>query len=96
MVAVSLALLRKPKILLLDEPTAQLAPKIANEIFKKIVEIRDLTEVGIVLVEQNAKKALEIADNAYLFTSGRVLFKGKPSELLSNPELGKIFLGLGV
>jgi amino acid/amide ABC transporter ATP-binding protein 2, HAAT family (TC 3.A.1.4.-) len=55
-----------------------------------------LTEVGIVLVEQNAKKALEIADNAYLFTSGRVLFKGKPSELLSNPELGRIFLGLGV
>ncbi|PVU73320.1 ABC transporter ATP-binding protein [Sulfolobales archaeon SCGC AB-777_J03] len=96
MVAVSLALLRKPKILLLDEPTAQLAPKVANEIFKKIIEIRDLTEVGIVLVEQNAKKALEIADNAYLFTSGRVLFKGKPSELLSNPELGRIFLGLGV
>ncbi|WP_016730311.1 branched-chain amino acid ABC transporter ATP-binding protein [Saccharolobus islandicus] len=96
MVAISLALLRKPKILLLDEPTAQLAPKIANEVFKKIVEIRDLTEVGIILVEQNAKKALEIADNAYLFTSGRVLFKGKPSELLSNPELGKIFLGLGV
>jgi branched-chain amino acid transport system ATP-binding protein len=96
MVAISLALLRKPKILLLDEPTAQLAPKIANEVFKKIVEIRDLTEVGIILAEQNAKKALEIADNAYLFTSGRVLFKGKPSELLSNPELGKIFLGLGV
>jgi len=96
MVAISLALLRKPKILLLDEPTAQLAPKIANEVFKKIVEIRDLTEVGIILAEQNAKKALEIADNAYLFTSGRVLFKGKPSELLSNPELEKIFLGLGV
>ncbi|AAK42947.1 ABC transporter ATP-binding protein [Saccharolobus solfataricus] len=96
MVAISLALLRKPKILLLDEPTAQLAPKIANEVFKKIVEIRDLTEVGIILVEQNAKKALEIADNAYLFTSGRVLFKGKPVELLSNPDLGKIFLGLGV
>ncbi|QGA55454.1 ATP-binding cassette domain-containing protein [Sulfolobus sp. E5-1-F] len=96
MVAISLALLRKPKILLLDEPTAQLAPKIANEVFKKIVEIRDLTEVGIILVEQNAKKALEIADNAYLFTSGRVLFRGKPLELLSNPELGRIFLGLGV
>ncbi|WP_414633183.1 hypothetical protein [Caldivirga sp. UBA161] len=70
MVAISLALLRKPKILLLDEPTAQLAPKIANEVFKKIVEIRDLTEVGVILVEQNAEKALEIADNDIEYSYG--------------------------
>lgn len=96
MVAFSLALMRKPQFLLLDEPTAQLAPKIANEVFKKIVEIRDFIDLGIVLVEQNARKALEIADKSYLFVSGRVVFEGHPNLLLANPDLGKIFLGLGV
>jgi len=94
MVAFSLALIRKPKFVLLDEPTAQLAPKVANEVFKKVVEMRDLLGLGVVLVEQNARRALEIADKAYLFVSGRVSFEGPASNLLNHPELGKLFLGL--
>jgi branched-chain amino acid transport system ATP-binding protein len=95
MLALSLGLIRKPNILLLDEPTAQLAPKLASEVLNKVLEIRDLIGLGVVLVEQNAKKALEIADRVYLFVSGRVFFEGDPKELLANPQLGKIFLGLG-
>ncbi|MEM0373476.1 MAG: ABC transporter ATP-binding protein [Sulfolobaceae archaeon] len=94
MVAFSLALIRKPKFVLLDEPTAQLAPKVASEVFKKIVEMRDSLGVGVVLVEQNARKALEIADKAYLFVSGKVYFEGPSHTLLNHPELGKLFLGL--
>jgi len=94
MVAFSLALIRKPKFVLLDEPTAQLAPKVANEVFKKVVEMRDSLGLGVILVEQNARRALEIADKAYLFVSGRVSFEGPASNLLNHPELGKLFLGL--
>jgi len=94
MLAIAMCLIRDAKILLLDEPTAQLAPKIATYILDKIVELRDRLGITIVLVEQNAKKALEIGDKAYLLVSGRVVFKGKAQELLEHKELGKLYLGL--
>lgn len=95
MLAISLALMRKPQYILMDEPTAQLAPKIVVEVLKKIVELRDQLKLGVVLVEQNTKKALSISDTAYLFVSGRVYMSSSPQEMLSNAEIRKIFLGLG-
>ncbi|RLI21320.1 ABC transporter ATP-binding protein, partial [Candidatus Bathyarchaeota archaeon] len=70
MVAMAMALLRKPKVMMFDEPTGSLAPKIANEVLEKIVELRDTLGIMIILVEQNAKKALEIGDKAYLLVGG--------------------------
>ncbi len=94
MIAIAMCLIRDAKMLLLDEPTAQLAPKIATYILNKIVELRDRLGITIVLVEQNAKKALEIGDKAYLLVSGRVAFRGRAQELLEHRELGKLYLGL--
>ncbi len=94
MLAIAMCLIRNAKLLLLDEPTAQLAPKIATYVLNKIVELRDRLGLTIVLVEQNAKKALEIGDKAYLLVSGRVVFSGKAQELLEHRELGKLYLGL--
>jgi len=96
MVAMAMALLRKPKIMMFDEPTGNLAPKIAKEVLAKIIELRDSMGMTIILVEQNARRALEIGDKAYLLVSGRLIFEGHPQELLSHPELAKIYLGIGI
>lgn len=94
MLAMTMALLRKPKLIMLDEPTANMAPKIAKLIFEKIVELRDNYNIPVVLVEQNAKKALEIGDRAYLLVAGKKIFEGTPQELLSKPGLTKVYLGI--
>jgi len=92
--AIATALIRKSKILMLDEPTAQLAPKFAEIIFNRIVELRDRLDLTIVLVEQNVKKALEISDRAYLLTSGRIVFDGKSDDLLSHEKFEQLCLGV--
>jgi len=94
MVAMAMALLRRPKVMMFDEPTGSLAPKIANEVLEKIVELKDTLRITIILVEQNAKKALEIGDKAYLLVGGRLVFHGDSHELLEHPELGKLYLGV--
>jgi len=94
MLAMAMALIRNPQIMLFDEPTANLSPKVSNEVLNKIVELRDNKRMTIVLVEQNAKKALELSERAYLLVSGRVTFEGTSQELLSHPELSKLYLGL--
>ena len=94
MVAMAMALLRRPKVMMFDEPTGSLAPKIANEVLEKIVELKDMLRITIILVEQNAKKALEIGDKAYLLVGGRLVFHGDSHELLEHPELGKLYLGV--
>ncbi len=94
MVAMAMAILRKPDIIMLDEPTAALAPKIARNILNKIVELRDRFKIGVLLVEQNAKVALEISDNAVLLVAGKEVYKGPASDLLSNKELAKMYLGV--
>ncbi|ABM80472.1 ABC transporter ATP-binding protein [Hyperthermus butylicus] len=93
MLAIARALLMKPQVLLLDEPTAALAPKIAEEIFRKIREIAD-RGVTVLLVEQNARRALEIADRGYILVQGRVAYEGPSKEILSHPELSKLYLGI--
>jgi branched-chain amino acid transport system ATP-binding protein len=95
MLAISIGLVRNPKLLLLDEPTAGLMPLYVNLITKKISEIRDQREVSIVLVEQNVQKALEIADRVYVLVSGQIVFKGLPSELVGEKEIMRLYLGMG-
>ena len=94
MIAMAMALLRKPKVMLFDEPTGGLAPKIASEVLSKIVELRDTLNMTIVLVEQNAKKALEMGDKAYLLVGGRLVFEGQCQELLNHPRFSSLYLGI--
>jgi len=94
MLAIAMALLRRPRLMMFDEPTSDLSPLLARQVLDKIVELRDRIGLTIVLVEQNARKALEIGDDAYLLVSGRVVFGGGADELLSHPELGRMYLGV--
>ncbi|MCD6312878.1 MAG: ABC transporter ATP-binding protein [Thaumarchaeota archaeon] len=94
MIAMAMALLRRPKVMLFDEPTGGLAPKIANEVLSKIIELRDSLKITIVLVEQNAKRALEIGDKAYLLVSGKLIFEGGCDELLHHPQFSTLYLGV--
>ena len=92
MLAIGRALMSKPKLLLLDEPTAALAPKIVKQLLKKISEIRD-QGTTIILVEQNARSALEISDRGYVLVTGKKVLEGNSKKLLNNSDLGKIYLG---
>lgn len=94
MVALAMCLLRNPSLIMFDEPTAALAPRLARQVIKKISSLRDELEVSVVLVEQNALAALEVCDRALLMVSGAVKFLGSPSELLERRELVKTYLGL--
>ncbi len=94
MLAMGMALIRRPNIMLFDEPTASLSPKLANEVLLKIKQIRDDFGITVILVEQNVKRALTLGDFVYLFANGKGVFKGKPNELLNHSELGKLYLGL--
>lgn len=94
MLALAMAMARRPRVLMVDEPTAQLSPKLAKAILGKIAEIRDQMRVPIILVEQNARSALEIGDKAYLLVSGRIAYEGPAKELLGHKELAKLYLGL--
>ena len=91
-VAVGRALMTKPSVLMLDEPTAGVSPIVMDELFDRIIEIKN-TGVAIIIVEQNAKQALSIADFGYVLVGGKNKFTGKGSELLNNPEVRKAFLG---
>jgi len=94
MIATAMALIREPKVMMFDEPTSELAPKMAKSVLEKIVELRDTLKMTIILVEQNAKKALEIGDRAFLLVGGRVAFEGRCRELLNHPQLSTLYLGL--
>jgi branched-chain amino acid transport system ATP-binding protein len=92
MLAISRALLSRPKLLLLDEPSLGLAPLVVNEIFRIIRRIkRDGTTV--LLVEQNVKQALKIAQYGYVLETGRIVLSGETRELLENPKIRESFLG---
>ena len=92
MLAIARALMAKPRLLLLDEPSLGLAPMLVNRIFAVISRLKE-TGVTILLVEQNARKALEIADRAYVMETGRVILEGDARELAANPEIEKAYLG---
>jgi branched-chain amino acid transport system ATP-binding protein len=92
MLAIARALMAKPRLLLLDEPSLGLAPMLVNRIFAVIWRLKE-TGVTILLVEQNARKALEIADRAYVMETGRIILGGDARELAANPEIEKAYLG---
>lgn len=94
MLAMSMALIRQPKVMLFDEPTASLAPKLADEVLSKIMELRDDFGITVILVEQNVKRALKIGDAVFLYANGKRMYKGKPDDLLVHPELSKLYLGI--
>ena len=93
MLAIGRALMARPKLLLLDEPGMGLAPTICKEIFKKIVQLRDEMGLTVLLVEQNAKSALGIADRGYVLETGRVILDGTSEELLANRDVRRAYLG---
>ena len=92
MLAIGRALMSKPKVLLLDEPSLGIAPKLVNQIFVSIKNINKEKNVTIFLVEQNAKKALELADRAYVLVNGKVTIKGPGQELLKNIDIQAAYL----
>ena len=94
MLALARALVARPRLLMLDEPSLGLAPLIAREVFQIIVQLRT-RGVSILLVEQNARAALQIADHAYVLETGSVALAGPAAELARNPRVVDAYLGLG-
>jgi len=92
MVAMGRALMLDPKLLLLDEPTAGLSPKFIGQIFDIVRSVRDFG-VAILMVEQNAKQALAVADRGYVLATGQNRYEGKGRELLADREVAEMFLG---
>ncbi len=93
MLAIGRALMAKPKLLLLDEPSMGLAPMVVKEIFKVLDKLRSENGTTILLVEQNAKAALSIADRGYVLETGKVILEEMASELLENKEVQRAYLG---
>lgn len=91
-VAVGRALMTDPKLLMLDEPTAGVSPIVMDELFDRIIEVAK-TGISILMVEQNARQALNIADRGYVLVQGRNRFSDTGEALLANPEVRKSFLG---
>lgn len=94
MLAIGRAMIARPRLLLLDEPSMGLAPILVQEVFEVIRELRD-SGVTIFLVEQNAAAALEIADRAYVIETGEIVMEGPAADLLHNPEVKRAYLGKG-
>ncbi len=92
MLAIARALMSRPRLLLLDEPSLGLAPLVVKQIFEVIKEINESQEVTIFLVEQNAYHALRLADRGYVMANGRIVLKGTGAELLANEEVRKAYL----
>jgi branched-chain amino acid transport system ATP-binding protein len=93
MLAIARGLMSEPKLLILDEVTQGLAPKVRADIYHKIKEIKDLG-VTMLLVDENAKKSLQISDYVYVLTSGRIVLSGDPTEIIKNKDFLKAFFGL--
>jgi len=91
-VALGRALMIKPSVLMLDEPTAGVSPIVMDELFDHIIKVKE-TNVAIIMVEQNAKQALSISDRGYVLVTGENKFEGSGNELLNDPEVRRSFLG---
>jgi branched-chain amino acid transport system ATP-binding protein len=93
MLAISRALMTRPKLLMLDEPSQGIMPKLVTEIFSAIQEIR-ATGVTVLLVEQRLAESLEISDRAYVLQTGRIVMTGSAAEISANPEVRRAYLGM--
>ena len=92
MLAIARALMSEPKLLMLDEPSLGLAPKVVGELFEIIARLRE-EGITILLVEQNAFAALKVANRAYVLENGKITMDGDSKEILQNPEIKKMYLG---
>jgi branched-chain amino acid transport system ATP-binding protein len=93
MLAIARGLVTEPKVLLLDEPSLGLAPKMVTEVFHKIVEINRRHNTTIMVVEHNIKSILDIADRAYVVDKGRIVAEGEPRSLINSDIMERVFLG---
>ena len=93
MVSIGRALMTKPKMIILDEPSLGLAPKLTAEIFEKLVELRK-EGLSMLIVEQNAVQALGVADYAYVLQEGKIINEGPPAELMDSEELRKAYFSI--
>ncbi len=93
MLAIGRALMCRPKILLLDEPSMGLAPLVVTEIFKTIARLREKSRTTIFLVEQNARAALKLSDRGYVMETGKIMFEADAADLLENKEVQRAYLG---
>jgi len=93
MLALSSALMIDPDLLLVDEPSAGLAPDLVDDMFRRLVQIRDETDTAILMVEQNARKALSVSDRGYVLDMGENEFEGSGAELLESDEVAELYLG---
>ncbi len=93
MLAIGRALMSRPAMLLLDEPSMGLAPQVVREIFKLIVRLKSERGLTVLLVEQNARAALRIADRGYVLETGRIVLQGQADELLENRDVQRAYLG---
>ncbi len=94
MLAMAMVMMRKPTVVMFDEPTANLAPKVATQVLDTVSSLTKGMGLTTVLVEQNARRALEEGDDAFLLADGRTIFSGGCAELLAHKELGRLYLGL--
>jgi branched-chain amino acid transport system ATP-binding protein len=94
MVAMTMAMIRRPHVIMFDEPTANLSPKLSLQVLRTIESLAKGRGIAVVLVEQNARRALEVGDRAYLLVGGRNTFSGGSKELLMHKELAQMYLGL--
>ena len=92
MLAIGRAMMARPRMLLLDEPSLGIAPKLVNQIFASIKNINKEKKVTVFLVEQNAKKALELADRGYVLVNGKISIEGASKDLLNNPDVQAAYL----
>jgi branched-chain amino acid transport system ATP-binding protein len=95
MLAIARALMAKPRLLMLDEPSLGLAPLLVKEIFAFIAQINEEMGLTVLVVEQNARRALEIAHHGYIMEQGRIVLEGTAAELADNPDVKEFYLGLG-
>ncbi|MGE0660755.1 MAG: ABC transporter ATP-binding protein [Reyranellaceae bacterium] len=94
MLAIGRALMSNPRIILLDEPSLGLAPMLTEEIFEIVKQLRDREKLTVLLVEQNATLALEVADHGYVMESGRIVLEGSADQLRENSDIKEFYLGL--
>ena len=95
MLAIGRALMAKPRLLMLDEPSLGLAPLLVDDIFAFIYRLNAEMGLTVLVIEQNARRALEVAHHGYILEHGRIVLEGSSEELLGNPDVKEFYLGLG-
>jgi len=94
MLTIARSLMSKPNLLLIDEPSLGLAPKIVSELYRTIRSLRDYYKITILIADQNAHRVLDICDRAYVIENGRIVMEGSPGELRKDKRIREVYLGL--